>query len=108
MKYVACYCRVSTEEQKKFGFSIQAQKDALEKYCKENNYKYEFYIDEGISASSMKKRKALQEMLSKSNVFDMIYTETKDPIGTWEKASAVALPAFAAVNEVFQGKVLPD
>lgn len=72
MKYVACYCRVSTEEQKKFGFSIQAQKDALEKYCKENNYKYEFYIDEGISASSMKKRKALQEMLSKSNVFDMI------------------------------------
>ena len=72
MKYVACYCRVSTEEQKKFGFSIQAQKDALEKYCKENNYKYEFYIDEGISASSMKKRKALNEMLSKCNIFDII------------------------------------
>ena len=72
MKYVACYCRVSTEEQSKFGFSIQAQKDALEKYCKENNYKYEFYIDEGISASSMKKRNALNEMLSKVNVFDMV------------------------------------
>lgn len=72
MKHVACYCRVSTDEQKKFGFSIQAQKDALEKYCKENNYKYEFYIDEGISASSMKKRKALNEMLNKCNVFDMI------------------------------------
>lgn len=72
MKYVACYCRVSTEEQSKFGFSIQAQKDALEKYCKENDYKYEFYIDEGISASSMKKRKALNEMLSKVNVFDMV------------------------------------
>lgn len=72
MQYVACYCRVSTDEQAKFGFSIQAQKDALEKYCKENKYKYEFYVDEGISASSMKKRKALQEMLNKSNVFDMI------------------------------------
>lgn len=72
MKYVACYCRVSTEEQAKYGFSIQAQKDALEKYCKENKYKYEFYIDEGISASSMKKRKALNEMLSKLNVFDMV------------------------------------
>lgn len=72
MKYVACYCRVSTEEQKKFGFSIEAQKDALEKYCRENGYKYEFYIDEGISASSMKKRKALNEMLSKVNIFDMI------------------------------------
>lgn len=72
MKYVACYARVSTDEQKKFGFSIQAQKDALEKYCKENNYKYEFYIDEGISASSMRKRKALNVMLEKSNAFDMI------------------------------------
>lgn len=72
MKYVACYCRVSTDEQVKFGFSIQAQKDALEKYCKQNDYRYEFYIDEGISASSMKKRTALNEMLSKSNVFDMV------------------------------------
>lgn len=72
MKYVACYCRVSTDEQARFGFSIQAQKDALEKYCKENGYKYEFYIDEGISASSMKKRKALNDMLSKANAFDMV------------------------------------
>ena len=65
-------CPASTEEQRKFGFSIQAQKDALEKHCRENGYKYEFYIDEGISASSMKKRKALNEMLSKAAVFDMI------------------------------------
>lgn len=72
MKNVACYCRVSTEEQVKYGFSIQAQKDALTKYCKENDYKYDFYIDEGISASSMKKRKALQEMLEKSVTYDMI------------------------------------
>lgn len=72
MKYVACYCRVSTEEQKKFGFSIQAQKDALEEYCKANHYKYEFYIDEGISASSMRKRKELNKMLNKSKEFDMI------------------------------------
>ena len=72
MKRVACYCRVSTEEQVKYGFSIQAQKDALTKYCKENGYKYDFYIDEGISASSMKKRDSLNEMLSKCNVYDMI------------------------------------
>ena len=72
MKRVACYCRVSTEEQVKYGFSIQAQKDALIKYCKENGYKYDFYIDEGISASSMKKRNELNEMLSKCNVYDMI------------------------------------
>lgn len=40
------------------------------------------------------------------NVYDMIYTESHDPIGTWEKASAVALPAFAAADEVFQAQVL--
>lgn len=71
MKRVACYCRVSTDEQVKFGFSIEAQKDALIKYCKANNLKYEFYIDEGISASSMK-RPALKQMLSKIEVYDMI------------------------------------
>lgn len=72
MKYVACYCRVSHEEQVKFGLSIEAQQNALKKYCTENNYKYEFYIDEGISASSTKKRKALNEMLEKVKAFDMI------------------------------------
>lgn len=71
IKYVACYIRVSTDEQVKFGFSIQAQKDALEKYCKEHGYKCEFFIDEGISASSMK-RPALQKMLSKISIFDMV------------------------------------
>ncbi len=72
MQRVACYARVSTDEQVKFGFSIQAQKDALEKYCKENNFKYDFFIDEGISASSMKKREALKEMLSKADIYDMV------------------------------------
>lgn len=71
VKYVACYIRVSTEEQAKFGFSIEAQKTALANYCEEHGYKYTFFIDEGISASSMK-RPALQEMLKKLNVFDMI------------------------------------
>ena len=42
MKYVVCYCRVSTDEQAKFGFSIQAQKDALEKYCKEMDINMNF------------------------------------------------------------------
>lgn len=38
------------------------------------------------------------------NVFATVYTETKDPVGTWEKASAVALPSFPGANEVFQAK----
>ena len=33
------YERVSTEEQAKFGYSIRAQVDALNEYCKNNNIK---------------------------------------------------------------------
>lgn len=69
--YVACYVRVSTDEQAKYGFSIQAQIDALNKYCKEHSYKCEFFIDEGFSASSMK-RPGLKRMLSRIKEFDMI------------------------------------
>lgn len=46
------------------------------------------------------------QLSSVGNIYDMIYTEDKDPIITWEKASAVALPAFAAADEVFQAQVL--
>ena len=43
--------RVSTEEQAKYGFSIQNQIEALEKYCRDNHYKIvDHYCDEGVSA----------------------------------------------------------
>jgi hypothetical protein len=35
----------------------------------------------------------------------MIYTETKDPIGTFEKASAVALPSLAEPDQIIQATV---
>lgn len=41
---VGIYLRVSTEEQKKHGYSIQAQKDNLIQYCKEKNIKYMTYM----------------------------------------------------------------
>lgn len=43
--------RVSTEEQARFGFSIQTQISALEEYCKKNRIKIvDHYTDEGVSA----------------------------------------------------------
>ena len=43
--------RVSTEEQARFGYSIQAQIEDLEKYCKDHRYKIvDHYCDEGVSA----------------------------------------------------------
>lgn len=44
------YERVSTEEQAKFGYSIRAQVDALNEYCKKNNFKIvDHYTEEGVS-----------------------------------------------------------
>lgn len=62
MKNVRLYIRVSHEEQVKFGYSIDAQINALKTYCKENKLIVKGrYVDEGISAYSIKKRHALQK-----------------------------------------------
>lgn len=69
---VGAYARVSTEEQKKFGFSIAAQTDKLKLWVEQNNYQLvDMFVDEGFSASSMK-RPALQEMLSRLDEIDVI------------------------------------
>lgn len=57
--------RVSTEEQSKYGFSIQAQTEDLEKYCKDNQIKIvDHYCDEGVSAGKpYKKRPEMMRLL---------------------------------------------
>ena len=59
------YERVSTTEQAMKGYSIEAQKDSLEEYCKNNNIKIvDHYTDEGISGSkSPLKRPQLKRLL---------------------------------------------
>ena len=38
------------------------------------------------------------------NVLATVYEESKDPVGTWTKAVATALPSFAAADDVFQAQ----
>ncbi len=38
------------------------------------------------------------------NVLASVYDETRDPVGTWTKAVATALPSFAGADEVFQAQ----
>jgi site-specific DNA recombinase len=48
------YTRVSTEEQAKHGYSISAQKEKLEAYCKSQGWEIEkIYTDEGFSAKDL-------------------------------------------------------
>lgn len=61
---VRLYARVSTDEQARKDLSIPAQLEKLKQYCKDNNYNIKgTYIDNGISAATIKKRKGLVKLL---------------------------------------------
>ena len=73
---IACYIRVSTQEQKLHGLSLDAQRDKLLRYAEEHNLNIiEWYEDEGISGRKLiRRRPALQRMLNdaKAGKFDRI------------------------------------
>ncbi|OME28913.1 hypothetical protein BSK63_23675 [Paenibacillus odorifer] len=63
--YVALYIRVSTYEQAEFGYSLQAQLEALQENCRANQWTvFEAYVDEGISGKRADNRPALQRLLT--------------------------------------------
>lgn len=66
MKKAALYVRVSTEEQKRHGLSVDNQLEALEEYTRQQGYVIAgIYNDAGISAAkSYKKRPELLRMIS--------------------------------------------
>ncbi len=59
------YIRVSTEEQAKDGFSINAQKEKLTKYAELNDWNiYDYYIDDGISGKNLVERKEVTRLIN--------------------------------------------
>lgn len=73
---VACYIRVSTQEQKLHGLSLNAQRDTLKRYAKVHGLKIvAWYEDEGVSGRKLiRRRPALQRMLhdAQEGKFDRI------------------------------------
>ena len=60
---IALYCRVSTREQAKEGYSIGEQQERLKKYCDAMNWKSrKLYVDAGFSGGSIE-RPALKKMI---------------------------------------------
>jgi DNA invertase Pin-like site-specific DNA recombinase len=78
----AAYIRVSTEEQAKHGFSIEAQKEGLKEYAEKRGFKIvEWYIDEGKSARKKTGiRKEYMRLIedAKSGKFEMIIFKCLD------------------------------
>lgn len=78
----AAYIRVSTDEQAKHGFSIEAQKEGLQKYADEHGYKIvDWYIDDGKSArGKTTKRKEYLRLIedARHGKFEMIIFKCLD------------------------------
>lgn len=71
-KRVFGYSRVSHDEQKKFGASVEAQQDKIRVWCEEEGHQLvEIYTDEGFTAANMK-RPALKEMLANLKNADIV------------------------------------
>lgn len=71
-KRIAGYVRVSHDEQKKYGYSVQAQIERIIRYAEENNCQLvEIYVDEGFTATKMK-RPDLLRMLDNLHTFDVL------------------------------------
>ena len=69
----ALYARISVEDKNKPQYSIDAQIARLKKFANENNYTiYDIYVDNGISAATIKKRKALLKLIDDSDNFDIL------------------------------------
>lgn len=65
MQRVAIYTRVSTTNQVKDGYSLDAQVNTLTQYCQEKGYLIVgHYSDEGISAKDIKHRPAMRRLLA--------------------------------------------
>lgn len=74
-KRIAGYIRVSSQDQKKEGYSLDAQKNKIIEYCNQNNFELiKIYEDAGISGGTIKKRPAFKQLIedASNKKFDAI------------------------------------
>lgn len=103
MKNVRLYARVSTDEQRKKDLSVPAQLKKLEEYCEENDLKIVgTYIDNGISAATITKRKGFCKMLEELQQDDTILITRLDRMSRNVLDSNKLLEQFAPLNVAFK------
>jgi len=77
---VAVYTRVSTEDQAKEGFSLDAQRERLEAYCKARGWSMaRGYVDDGHSGRDTR-RPAYQQMMAERDTWDTLLVIKMDRI----------------------------
>ena len=110
-KKTALYIRVSTDAQYEEGYSVDAQRQKLEQYCKLKDIKdYEFYIDGGWSGSNIDRpeMKRLIENISQNKIsavivykLDRLSRSQKDTVFLLEDIFNPNNCDFISLNENF-------
>lgn len=101
MKKVACYVRVSTENQIE-NYSIDEQTERLEAYCKAKDYAiYKIYTDGGYSGGNMN-RPALNAMLAdiEHKLFDTIIVYKLDRLSRSQKDTLMLIEDYFLANNI--------
>lgn len=98
---VAIYTRVSTEDQAKEGFSLDAQLDKLRSYCKARGWEIAGeYIDDGYSGRTTR-RPAYQKMMQEMDKWDAILVIKMDRIHRNSKNFMLMMEQLRANNKEF-------
>jgi len=108
-KNVAIYIRVSSDEQKKEGLSVEAQLRKLQQYCEFKDWVvFKVYTDEGISAKSIKGRPAFSQMLQETKngkfsailitKFDRAFRNVKEALITFDDLKEKGVD-FVSISE---------
>ena len=107
----ALYIRVSTDSQFEEGYSVDAQKQKLEQYCKLKDIeKYEFYIDGGWSGSNIDRpemKRMMDEIIEKKidsvivYKLDRLSRSQKDTVFLLEDVFIPNNCNFISLNENF-------
>lgn len=74
-KQVAIYIRVSTLDQAREGYSLEAQEKTLRRWCDDRKYNvYDIYADRGISGKDIEHRPDMNRLLNdaKNRKFDLV------------------------------------
>ena len=107
----ALYIRVSTDAQAEEGYSIEAQSEMLEAYCKTKGFTdYSFYIDGGFSGSNIA-RPEMQKLIDDVKAgkvhtvivykLDRLSRSQKDTLYLIEDVFNLHGTQFASINENF-------
>ena len=98
---VAIYTRVSTEDQAKEGFSLDAQLDKLRAYCKARGWEIAGeYVDDGYSGRNTK-RPAYQRMMQEMDKWDGLLVIKMDRIHRNSKNFMIMMEQLRENNKEF-------